>query len=118
VNHGKEARWNRQGGHGERCVLCHQNAACVACHRSESPRSHNGSWRVRMHGISAEWDRDRCKTCHETGACISCHRRTAPITHRGYWASNHGRVAGFESRCTVCHNSGWCRNCHRGNNRR
>jgi len=115
--HGERARWRDISGHGTQCALCHDNAACVACHRTERPRNHTGLWRVRMHGTAAQWDRDRCKTCHETGTCIACHRRTPPINHRGNWVSNHGRVAGFEERCTVCHNAGWCTDCHRGNNR-
>ncbi|MBN1656092.1 MAG: hypothetical protein JXA30_20155 [Deltaproteobacteria bacterium] len=115
--HGEQARWSAYRGHREQCVLCHQNAACVACHRTERPLDHTGLWRVRMHGIAAQWDRDRCKTCHETGACISCHQRTPPTTHRVNWVARHGRVAGFENRCTVCHTQSWCNGCHRGNNR-
>jgi c(7)-type cytochrome triheme protein len=117
VTHGKKAEWDPTFGHGEQCVLCHQNAACIACHRTQAPRNHTGLWRVRTHGTVAKWDRDRCKTCHEAGACISCHRRTPPLNHRGDFLSNHGRASGFDDRCMVCHNPSWCANCHKAPNR-
>lgn len=112
--HGQTARWSSGNAHGKQCHLCHTNAVCIGCHRTRPPRSHTGLWNVRMHGITAKWDRERCQTCHETGACITCHRHTPPLNHRGNWISNHGRARGFTDTCTTCHNSGWCITCHRG----
>ncbi len=116
VRHGRQERWSPARGHGKRCSLCHSNASCVACHRTERPRNHTGLWRLRMHGTNARWNRDRCKTCHQTGACISCHRRTPPQNHRGAWKAIHGRVARSKSNehCITCHSLPWCADCHRG----
>jgi hypothetical protein len=114
--HGRELRWESAGDHGERCSQCHGNSACVACHRSQRPVSHNGLWRLRLHGTAARWDRDRCRTCHETGACVACHRRTPPQNHRGPWRSIHGLAAKskLDDRCTTCHTGAWCTSCHKG----
>lgn len=116
--HGRLVGWDPAGGHGERCAQCHGNSACVACHRTQRPVSHNGLWRLRMHGTAAKWDRDRCRTCHETGACVSCHRRTPPQNHKGAWVSIHGLAAAnqLDARCTTCHSRAWCTDCHRGRN--
>jgi hypothetical protein len=112
--HGRAARWSSESIHGKECRLCHANAGCISCHRTQPPRSHTGLWNVRMHGTAAKWDRERCKTCHETGACIACHRRTPPLNHRGNWISHHGRTRGFTDGCMTCHKSGQCINCHKG----
>ncbi len=119
VRHGQRERWSPALGHGKRCSLCHSNASCVTCHRTERPRDHAGLWRLRMHGTNARWDRDRCKTCHQTGACISCHRRSPPQNHRGAWKSVHGPVARSKSNehCVTCHSPAWCADCHRGASR-
>jgi len=116
ARHGRQVRWDPEGGHGERCNECHGTSACVACHRNQRPVSHNGLWRLRMHGTAAMWDRDRCRTCHETGACVSCHRRTPPQNHKGAWLSIHGLAAAsqLDSRCLTCHARAECIDCHRG----
>jgi hypothetical protein len=116
IRHGKQAEWRAFSAHGEDCYLCHKKRECVTCHLTRRPRDHNGLWRMRMHGVAAEWNRERCKTCHETGSCIACHRRTKPLYHRGAWRAVHGLAAQVKDkdRCMTCHNQGWCTRCHTG----
>lgn len=112
--HGKEAKWKLSTGHAGDCYTCHRKTDCTQCHMSRRPRDHNGLWKVRMHGISATWNRERCRTCHQTGVCSSCHRRTKPISHKGLWRSLHGMKvkSRTDARCGVCHASSWCVQCH------
>ena len=114
--HGDASRWRVFDEHGKSCSQCHSPATCTSCHMTQQPKSHNGLWRVRAHGLAAEWDRDRCKTCHTSGQCTQCHRDTKPINHTGGWLQRHGLVAGARSNesCNVCHQSGWCASCHAG----
>jgi hypothetical protein len=120
TSHGKVAEWNLDKGHGSDCMLCHTQSNCTTCHRTMKPKSHSGLWRIRTHGIYAEFDRDRCKTCHETGVCINCHRNTKPQNHRGAWKKLHGTAANTDpEKCRVCHSASFgssaaCVECHRG----
>lgn len=116
ARHGDASRQRVWGDHGKGCNDCHKPAACTSCHRTQEPRSHNGLWRVRAHGLAAAWDRDRCKTCHEPGTCIRCHQETKPVNHTAGWGARHGLVAGARSNetCNVCHQPGWCAKCHAG----
>ncbi|OGQ17965.1 MAG: hypothetical protein A2138_23810 [Deltaproteobacteria bacterium RBG_16_71_12] len=102
--------------HGASCTLCHRESACVACHRVERPRDHDGLWRTRLHGSAASWDRARCQTCHEPGQCIACHREEEPANHRGAWTAAHGLVARgkHDASCQACHRQTFCNDCHRG----
>lgn len=115
-NHGEESRFRRNSEHGRDCELCHRGATCETCHRTTAPANHTGLWRVRTHGLAAEWDREACKTCHESGACIRCHRSTEPLSHKGAWQATHGLAAETRSNehCAVCHPLSWCAACHRG----
>ena len=116
VRHGAVSKWRGYGDHGTSCNGCHSPATCTSCHAENAPRDHNGLWRVRAHGLSAEWDRDRCKTCHETGTCIRCHSTTPPMNHNGAWKQTHGLVAGsrVNDTCNVCHRAAECAACHSG----
>ena len=116
VRHGPQASWRDQGEHGRDCSSCHVESSCVSCHQSTTPRSHNGIWRLRTHGMAASWDREACKTCHETGSCVACHSRTQPLNHRGLWKVTHGATATARDSgsCTTCHRSSWCVACHTG----
>ncbi|MBI1945794.1 MAG: hypothetical protein HYS27_08865 [Deltaproteobacteria bacterium] len=120
------ATWQRQHArdafalmpaeHGASCTLCHRESVCVACHRVERPRDHDGLWRTRLHGSAASWDRARCQTCHEPGQCVACHREEEPANHRGAWTSTHGLVARAkdDASCATCHRQTFCNDCHRG----
>jgi len=114
--HGEASHQRVWGEHGKSCGDCHRPATCTSCHMTEKPRSHNGLWRVRTHGLAAEWDRDRCLTCHESGTCVRCHQDTKPVNHTAGWLQRHGLVAGarVNETCNVCHQSGWCAKCHAG----
>lgn len=114
--HGGNAYALMATDHGASCTLCHRESACVACHRVERPRDHNGLWRVRLHGNAASWDRARCQTCHEPGQCVACHRVEEPTNHRGAWTSVHGLVARakHDASCATCHRQTFCNDCHRG----
>lgn len=113
--HGEESRDRDFAAHGEDCGLCHRDQTCVKCHRERRPESHTGLWRVRLHGVAAEWDRDGCKACHETGVCTRCHRTTRPMNHTGGWTQTHGLAAGTTDAgaCRVCHGASFCAACHR-----
>jgi len=112
--HGETSRWRVWGEHGTACTDCHQPATCKSCHMTEEPRDHNGLWRVRTHGLAAEWNRDRCMTCHETNICVRCHTDTKPVNHTAGWRKRHGLVAGTKvnQTCNVCHQPGYCAQCH------
>ena len=114
--HPQEAKWRVFDQHGKDCKMCHGQDTCLTCHKNNKPRSHTALWRVRTHGVSAEWDREGCKTCHETGTCIRCHRTTAPLSHKGAWRQTHGLAAQTRSNehCTVCHSRSECIACHSG----
>ena len=85
-----------------------------SCHNLVMPRSHNGLWRVRMHGLAASWDRDRCKTCHESGVCVRCHATERPLNHVGNWGTVHGLAASTSDNehCATCHRGSFCVQCH------
>jgi hypothetical protein len=114
--HGEESKWRVFDAHGKDCSLCHRSATCLNCHKTRRPKNHSGLWRMRTHGLAAEWDRETCKTCHETGTCIRCHRSTEPLNHKGGWRATHGLAAQTRSNqhCAVCHNLSWCAACHQG----
>ena len=89
------------------CSLCHQEDSCVECHHVQMPRSHTNPFRRRLHGVTAEIDRESCRTCHKQNFCTFCHQTTAPVTHRGNWAESH---------CVTCHDplqSTSCYVCHK-----
>ena len=114
--HGDDSQWRVMGEHGKTCADCHRCSSCKSCHDQQAPQDHNGLWRARAHGLSAEWDRDRCKVCHQSGTCVRCHTTTAPMNHNAGWRQLHGAVAGARSNetCNVCHQTGWCAACHAG----
>ena len=72
-NHGFLSEFSRK----DRCLLCHEEATCITCHRTEKPASHSNLWRRRTHGIQASFDRSQCMVCHRNDECISCHRAAA-----------------------------------------
>ena len=115
IVHSAKAQLRAFPQHGKDCILCHGGDACVRCHTTQAPRSHNALWRVRTHGYAANWDRDRCKTCHETGGCIRCHAVTPPLNHAGAWQLLHGVAAARadNATCLVCHRASQCAACHR-----
>ncbi len=106
---------DREGQHGT-CTPCHAAPACTQCHRTRTPKSHTGLWRIKTHGTAAAFDSSSCRVCHSPGACIHCHRRTPPLNHRGAWGRRHGLAAGTlgSEQCAVCHQRGDCAACHSG----
>jgi c(7)-type cytochrome triheme protein len=112
--HGQEAEWRSKGEHGKDCGACHRNDGCKTCHLTQKPHNHTALWRMRTHGLEAEWSRESCKVCHETGTCIRCHRNTPPLNHQGAWSKTHGLTAAGagNEHCAVCHNPSFCAHCH------
>jgi len=115
------------------CGVCHREQSCRECHQVTQPASHNNLWRLKTHGIQAEWNRSRCLVCHQKDSCDACHADTRPLSHNAGWRQNHcynchpSKSTG--SGCTVCHETGigshpnphaagWrdqhCNNCHSG----
>jgi hypothetical protein len=103
------------GAEDRYCAVCHGSPSCVNCHRTRTPRSHTGLWRVKAHGTAASFDSTSCRVCHHTAACTACHRRTPPLNHRGPWLSSHGYASGGfgDTNCYVCHRRADCTWCHR-----
>ena len=97
------------------CAVCHGAPGCQHCHRTRSPRSHTGIFRIRTHGAVASFDPSPCRTCHQSASCTQCHRRTPPLNHRGAWRTLHGYAAGGfgGNNCFVCHRRADCSLCHR-----
>ncbi len=114
--HGTVADFTGEAEHGKACTLCHTKSACSDCHRNTKPKNHTGMWRVRTHGLAADFDRNTCKTCHETGSCVFCHQTTPPLNHRGNWKTLHGLAAASipNQQCGVCHKPSFCAECHAG----
>jgi hypothetical protein len=114
LRHGKAATYDVFERHGTDCRTCHRADACVSCHQNRKPRSHTALWRIRTHGVAAEFDRDACATCHEPSSCTSCHANSRPLSHRGGWTSMHATAASMESeqKCAVCHGASHCTKCH------
>lgn len=110
-NHGINAQLNinEAGQTGNACLTCHNKSDCVACHTMRMPRDHNGFWRTRGHGLTAEVNRERCLACHRQDYCIRCHNETAPRSHAGSWRTRHCTWCHFASgvkpadACGVCH---------------
>ncbi len=103
--------------HGGECKDCHVDRHCASCHNKEKPKSHNGFFKIRGHGLKAEMKSESCKTCHTEAFCIRCHRSTQPINHIGNWENNHGHVipggrSGNIKKCAVCHTHSHCNSCH------
>lgn len=98
--------------HARSCDRCHGEDSCSECHRVEKPRDHDQAWRIRMHGILAETDRQRCAACHTEDYCVRCHfsGEVLPISHRSAsWGSPRSR------HCLSCHDDpsqSSCRTCH------
>lgn len=93
----------------DRCELCHREATCIACHRSEAPDNHTSEWLRRGHGATAMFDRQTCAACHEPDSCARCHRDTLPVSH----VANFG--APRDNHCVVCHfplSAEGCATCH------
>lgn len=116
-NHALIQKSPKQAVHGHDCVSCHAKPLCISCHKTMSPRSHNGFFRLRGHGLHARIDSAGCTTCHSERSCIECHKVTQPLNHNGLWSVVHGRaVAGGEGgalgSCSVCHKASWCTECH------
>ena len=83
--------WKRKHGLMEpfmdksRCLLCHQEETCTACHQTEKPQSHTNLWRKKTHGIQSSFDRSKCMVCHRSDECQSCHTASAaPIPPASY----------------------------------
>ncbi len=114
-DHGELSQLGESDEHGTDCRLCHGEQACTRCHRERMPKSHNGLWRMRLHGEAASWDRESCKACHETGVCVRCHENTRPLNHTAAWASVHGAAAQTTDNetCGVCHRPNCGSSCHR-----
>jgi hypothetical protein len=94
--------------HGAPCNRCHGEDSCTECHREMAPEDHNEAWRIRIHGILAQTERERCSTCHTEDACIRCHTsgEVRPISHRsGRWGSPRSR------HCLSCHEDPEMANC-------
>lgn len=92
------------------CAMCHgSDAFCEECHRRNAPDNHTLSFRRKIHGLRATWDRNTCAVCHEEETCLKCHRNTKPSSHRarferptnGHCASCH--FPPQQAGCTVCH---------------
>ena len=115
------------------CGVCHSEQSCRECHQVTMPASHNNLWRLKTHGMQAEWNRSRCLVCHQQDSCDACHADTRPQSHNAGWRQNHclnchpSKSTG--SGCTVCHETtisshpnphaaGWrdqhCNSCHAG----
>lgn len=111
--HGEVVRCGATGADtAQQCSLCHEESACVACHKVTPPRDHNNYYRLRGHGIAASIDRNRCSTCHEPDGCDRCHMTTEPRSHVGSFGSPLNR------HCLGCHlplrpTNGGCTTCHR-----
>ncbi|HEY3321077.1 MAG TPA: cytochrome c3 family protein [Planctomycetota bacterium] len=93
----------------QRCELCHTQKTCIQCHKNELPKDHTNYWRIRGHGVAADFDRQRCANCHTADSCIRCHKTVTPQSHKGNWASRH---------CFGCHlplkDEPQCVACHKG----
>ena len=115
------------------CGVCHSDESCRECHQVTMPSSHNNLWRLKTHGMQAEWNRSKCLVCHQQDSCDACHADTRPLSHNAGWRQNHclnchpSKSTG--SGCTVCHETaigshpnphaaGWkdqhCNSCHAG----
>ncbi|RJP25379.1 MAG: hypothetical protein C4527_17060 [Candidatus Omnitrophota bacterium] len=76
--------WNRKHGQlqvflrKDRCLLCHEEETCTACHTVMEPKNHTNLWRKKTHGIQASFDRGKCMVCHRSDQCDSCHQIAAP----------------------------------------
>jgi hypothetical protein len=119
MNHSRmEASTGNKASHGRDCGTCHERPACTACHQTMKPRSHNGFFRMRGHGLKATMDRKSCTTCHAESSCVQCHSQTKPMNHRGAWETTHGRtipggLTGSMGNCALCHKPSWCAGCHK-----
>jgi hypothetical protein len=83
------------------CSECHTDRVeCITCHQEVAPRSHNASWKRKVHAFKARWDRESCLTCHKEDSCVECHNSTPPISHRPGW----GGTEDTQNRhCGSCH---------------
>jgi hypothetical protein len=103
--HGIESKFGNS-----RCMTCHQETICIACHSDTKPLDHNASWRRITHGAQAAWNRTRCMACHQEDFCERCHREAEPLSHKGGW------VSGPTRHCFECHfpiSSTPCSTCHK-----
>jgi hypothetical protein len=94
--HGRVARAHSEAT-ADRCVLCHTESTCSACHQVQAPDNHTNYWRERGHGITAMIDRENCQACHEPMSCERCHADVKPRNHVGNWGAPH------DTHCLVCH---------------
>ncbi len=97
----------------ETCGYCHGENTCTTCHEVTQPQSHTALFRIKTHGLEAQWGRERCATCHRDDFCQSCHREVEPRSHRGGWSgpmNNHCVNChvedGENSNCFACHEQG------------
>jgi len=97
----------------EECKDCHTDRVeCITCHQEVKPRSHNASWKRKLHALKAKWDRDTCMTCHKEDSCVECHKSTPPFTHRPGWG---GTEDSQNRHCGSCHypiQETTCYTCH------
>lgn len=108
--HGQVVRRGTSDAIADRCVLCHTESSCNACHRDEPPASHTNFFRLRGHGTAAAIDRQNCAACHRSDSCERCHSETLPQSHKGSWGS------GPQTHCLSCHlplQGEGCLVCHR-----
>ncbi len=107
--HGRCAR-SGSDATSDRCALCHQESACIQCHREEAPANHTAHWLQRGHGLAARMDRQNCAACHREDSCASCHAEETPRNHTSAFGSPRS------THCVSCHfplqNEG-CVACHR-----
>lgn len=109
--HGGVVRWGQAQAYGNRCELCHTEAACVRCHQDEAPANHTSFWRLKGHSVAVSVDRSACATCHRSDFCDRCHRETEPLSHTASWGDPQNR------HCLNCHTplaNESCALCHKG----
>ena len=93
----------------DRCSLCHQESACIACHRVEAPDNHTPFWLQRAHGLTARMDRQSCAACHREDTCASCHADSVPASHTAAFGAPQSRHCGSchfplaDNGCAACH---------------
>ncbi|MBI4559507.1 MAG: cytochrome c3 family protein [Candidatus Hydrogenedentes bacterium] len=115
IQHDAPEIWKRVHGQESKidpayCALCHDaESSCEDCHRKTPPDNHTITWRRKLHGLHAEWDRNTCAICHEEDSCLKCHKNTQPSSHRGGWGrpgNLHCLTCHYpqeKTNCTVCH---------------
>lgn len=92
--HGKAAKVNE-----EECYACHdERLECIACHEDVAPRSHNGAWVNKNHGLESRWNRTDCAVCHKEDFCYACHETAVPRSHA---RAGFGTTGGAAFHCST-----------------